>query len=178
MRGFLWSATIASLLICAGCNDGGLPTRPSPQPLPPPAPFVPAPGSNGSFTLLAIIASRPLCPQLTSQIGMTWSLWVAMDTDGDAVTLTLSESPLPPGPFDDPPARYKGVREGNVIVASRIGPMGGMACPLDLAITPQVGGDLTATISGNQIAGEFRETFGTGADAVTWVSRFQATLPE
>ena len=175
MRSLLWSATIASLLICAGCNGGGLPAQPSPQPTAH-APFVPAPGSNGSFTWVSIIGSRPLCKEITSQVGQTWSIWFVMDADGDAVTLTLSESPLPPNPFDEPPARFRGIRQGNAIVASRTGPMGGMACPQDAGITPQTGGDLTATISGNQIAGEYTEIFGTGPGQVTFVFRFQAAL--
>src|SRR5262245_3804094 len=99
-----------------------------------------------------------------------------MDVNGDAVTLTLSETPLPPGPLDDPPATFKGTLQGNNITASQTGVMGGMSCPTDAGPTPQVGGDLKATISGNQITGQFSAIYGTGPGQVTFVFSFQATL--
>src|SRR5205807_2474275 len=109
-----------------------------------------------------IVTTRPMCKEITSQVGETWSLWVQLESNGDAVRLTLAEGPLPPGPLDDAPAVFTGTRQENAIVAVRTGGFGGMACPGDAGITAQVGGDLTATISGDRIVGDYADIFGTG----------------
>src|SRR5262245_30223584 len=176
MRTLLWSATMVAWVIGTGCNGSPLPAQPSPPQIQPPRPFVQAAGSNGSFTWVSIPGSRPLCTEITGQVGQSWSLWLQIEEVGDDVTLTLAEGPLPPGPFDEAPATFTGQRQANVITASRTGPMGGMACRRDAGITPQTGGELTATISDKQIASEYTEIFGTGAMQVTFAFRFEATL--
>jgi hypothetical protein len=133
-------------------------------------------GPNGSFTWQSIMATRPLCTELTSQVGHSWPIWVQAETQGTVVTVTISESPLPPRPFDDPPAVFTGTREGDSIVAVRTGGMGGMACPHDESITPQTGGSLRAVVSGSEISGEYTDVFGDGPSQVAFVFSFHASL--
>jgi hypothetical protein len=101
-----------------------------------------------------------------------------MEVAGDDVMLTMSEIPLPVGPLDEGPARFTGSRRGDRVVAARLPPFGGMACPGDGRVTRQTAGTLTATITGDEIAGELTEIFGSGSDQITFGSRFRATLPE
>jgi hypothetical protein len=131
---------------------------------------------NGSFTWVSIDTSRPVCKEITVQVGRSWPIWVTLEGDADSLTLLISESPLPGGFLDDPPAKYQGRRQGSTLVMSRTAPMGGMACPGDGAITPQTGGDLTVTISGHELAGEFRETYSDGIRVTTFRFTFHATI--
>jgi hypothetical protein len=100
-----------------------------------------------------------------------------MVSNGDAVTLSLADGP--PDPFGDGPAIFTGTRNGDAISASR-GPenRGGMACPGDASITPEVGGELTATLAGNEISGQYTEVYGSGVSQVTFLFTFYASLVE
>lgn len=68
-------------------------------------------------------------------------------------------------------------RSGNVISASRSKVnLGGIACPMGGAFADEVGGELTATVVGNEIFGEYNQIFGNGANQATFVFSFRATL--
>jgi hypothetical protein len=53
-----------------------------------------------------------------------------------------------------------------------------MACPGDASITPEVGGELTATLAGNEISGQYTEVYGSGVSQVTFLFTFYASLVE
>jgi hypothetical protein len=174
-----------ALPLMAACGSNAIATSPSPrpassttQPISSPTP-VPQISAQGRFTWTSIASARPLCNEITRQVGQSWPLWLGIAFNGDAVTLSLAEGQGPPGPFDDAPAVFAGVRSGNIVSASRTqANLGGMSCPGDLAITPQLGGELTATLAGNAISGEYTEVYGTGIDQVTFAFSFHATVAE
>jgi hypothetical protein len=171
------SSAALLLFLWAGCgNQGSSPASPTPQlqlssaPAPSPATMT----ANGRFTWTSIDGPRSLCRELTSQVGQSWPLLVGIRSDGQSVTLTLSEGPV--DPLGDAPAVFGGSQSGETILASRIAPNGGMACPRDSSITPLVGGDLTATLSGREISGDYTEIYGTGADRETFHFHFVAAF--
>ncbi len=136
----------------------------------------PAPAANGTMTWTSIATTRTLCNDLTKQVGTTYPLWLQLQSQGNSVILKLShDGPIGPPP-DDPSGTWEGTRTGDVINAAYKGPMGGLACPSDVDITPQTGGELTATSSASTLSGRYTEVYGTGSDAVTLIFRFQASF--
>ena len=172
------SGVVLFLLAACSSNSQG-PALPSPSPSPTatqpaqsPSPQTPA---NGRFTWTSIVSSRTLCGDITRQVGQSWPLWFSMVSDGDAVTISLSEGPA--DPLGDGPAIFRGTRSGDTISASRSqANLGGLACPGDGSITPEVGGDLTATLAGNEISGQYTAIYGAGANQVTLLFGFGASL--
>jgi hypothetical protein len=171
---------IAALSIVAftlGCSESpshiaspGAPSVVAPAPTPTAA-------ANGSVVWTEIRGSRTLCSEITRQVGHRYPLWLSIRSEGGSVTLSLFHEGPPDGnPLADPPGVFTGSRSGNEIRAVYSGPMGGMACPTDRSITPQTGGDLSATVSGDRISGEYTEIYGSAADQVTFVFRFEASF--
>ena len=64
-----------------------------------------------------------------------------------------------------------------MIGAKRVGVMGGMGCPQNSAVTPQTGGELRATISGADIAGEFTEVYGAGVVTFGYTLQAKPRMP-
>ena len=155
------------LLSAGGAYEGLVPLTPSTS-FPPDSTWI------GTFTWVSATATRPLCPEITSQIGGSWPLWIGMKIEGSSVTLLLSEGPPSNDPMDEGPAVFRGTIVGNSITASDASLAGGFACPADKSITREIGGDLTANVSGNTITGEYTTVYGSGADAVTLLFRFDA----
>jgi hypothetical protein len=127
-------------------------------------------------TWVSVSATRPLCPEILGQVGTTYPLWITMQIDGASVTLTLAHDPPSNDPMAEGPGIFRGTINGTSISASYVGPFGGFACRGDVSITRQTGGNLTATLSGNAIAGEYTEIFGEGTAAVTNLFRFTAAF--
>jgi hypothetical protein len=74
---------------------------------------------------------------------------------------------------------FVGTRKGEAISPSRRQEnLGGVACPGDASITPEVGGDLTATLARNEISGQYTAACGSGVNQVTFVFTFYASLLE
>jgi len=175
MRGWI-VATLA--VAAAGCGERhGMPTRPSAWATPTTPSTPVGPGANGRFTWASISASRPLCVEITRQIGESWSLWLTLESQRDGVVMTLAEGPPDSAPPAEAPAVFTGTRNGNSISAIRTLPNGGLACPFDRVITPLVGGELSATLSGADIRGEYMEVYGAGRDRVVATFSFEARLP-
>jgi len=131
---------------------------------------------TGSQTWTSIATSRALCPEITAQVGTTYPLWITVDVNGSFATLSLGEEPPSNDPMAEGPGIFRGTISGNSISASYAGPFGGFACPGDGSITRRTGGNLTATLSGKTIGGQYTEIYGNGADAVTLLFRFDASF--
>jgi hypothetical protein len=129
-------------------------------------------------TWIGIDTSRTLCHEITGQVGTTYPLWLILKSDGAAVTLRLSHD----GPVsddqtvDDLGYTFAGTRHADAIRAVWTDPVNGLGCPGDSSVMRRVGGELSGTISSNEIAGEYTEVYGTGADQVTFVFRFRASF--
>jgi hypothetical protein len=137
-------------------------------------------GPNGTFTWMSIQTTRAVCPEIATQIGGSWRIWVKLQTNGSEMTLLMSETNLDnPDPMDDGPAVFKGTRSGNTITAT-LAPinLGGWACPGDAGITPETAGDLKATIDGQNLSGQYSNVYGTGPNQITAIFKFQAVLPD
>jgi hypothetical protein len=133
------------------------------------------PRASGTVTWASIKTARSLCNEITSQVGQTYSLWLTAQLESTPVVLELAHH-SPEDLFADPPGVFRGERTGDHIVASYAGPMGGLACRGDSAITQQVGGTLNATVASDEVSGDYTEVYGTGPDEVTFVFQFHATL--
>jgi hypothetical protein len=179
----LESAVVVGLAVAlAGCKGSSPPAttlaptpvfiNPLPAPMPIPSPPAPA-SNNGTVTWISIVTSRALCNEITKQVGDSWRVRLAMSSSGNLVRVSIWEGP----PEWEPAAQFDGVRDGDVVTAARNKESPSiLACPRDLAGTPQTGGDLTMTISGNEVTGKYSEIFGTGPDRATFNFSVQATL--
>jgi hypothetical protein len=171
--------TVAGLIVSvlAACSDGSLPTPSAPSGSQPPGVEPRSPvdragmPSNGSFTWISVSATRPLCEFITRQLGQSWSLWVKMDTTGNAVRLQLSEEP-----DLTEAAIFEGSRTGDAISASRKNLNMVFGCPQDPFGTPQTGGEMTARLVGQDISGTYTEVFGSSLGQVTSTFTFHASL--
>jgi hypothetical protein len=111
--------------------------------------------------------ARPL-PEITNQIGQSWNLYAKLTIQGSSVFLSLGEEP-------DAPWVYRGTIEGAEIRASG-NPGFGFACPGDPVVTPQTGSDLTGTLSGRTLSGQWTDIYGDGNGAVRFTYGFQVTF--
>ena len=163
-----------AVLGCAwGCGSSGAPTSPGKSV---PAPM--APGTTGTLTWTEIRATRPLCAEITRQVGTSYPLWFKYEEDRPSVVLSFShEGPVENlDPMADPPEIFTGSIDGNVITASFTGYPGAFACPGDGSATPQTGGALKATIASGVMEGEIADIYGTGDAQVTMVFRFRVAF--
>ena len=138
----------------------------------------PAPASSGTVTLSAVRSQQPQCDFYTSRVGRTEPLWLTMESTGESVRLTLSANgPQEVGPEGEPLSFFVGSRRGDVVEAEYKGPLSRqLICSPNGDFAREVGGMLIATISGNEISGEYTEVYGNGSRAVTFVFRFSARL--
>ena len=179
------------ILLAAGCREShntitGLSAKATPgtaataTPTPRSRTATPTPGAaqsrNGTVTWASIQTTRALCPEITNQVGHSWPLWLSMEINNSSVLLRLAHEPPTHDPLADPPAVFRGRLSGDSISAVNTGILGGFACSKDPSVTPQTGGDLTATLSEHRISGEYTEIYGSGANTVTFLFRFHADL--
>ena len=137
----------------------------------------PAPASSGTVTLSAVRSQQPQCDFYTSRVGKTEPLWLTMESTGESVRLTLSANGPPEvGPDGHPLSFFVGSPRGDVLEAEYKGPLSQLICSPNGDFAREVGGMLIATISGNEISGEYTAVYGNGSHEVTFVFRFSARL--
>lgn len=178
-RPALHVGVLAVALILAGCDKS--PTAPGERT---PAhwatsynPPAPAGWTSGTFTWTSIEApGRTMCTALTSQVGHSWPIYLKVKESGEAITILANEDgpPNPSDPFYYLPDTWVGTLSGDTVSATLQAPNGGMSCPSDTSVTPETGGVMTATVSGDQISGSFTAVYGTGASQVTFSFTFHA----
>ena len=166
---------VLATFVCA-CGSPGLPTSPG-QPVPA---LTTAAGATGTLTWTEIRSSRPLCSEITRQVGSTYPLWLKYEEKGSTVVLSFSQDgPVETlDPMADAPEVFTGSIDGNAINATFTGYPGGLACPGDTTETRQTGGTVKATFSGSLMDGEITDIYGTGEGQVMFVFRFRVTVAE
>ena len=132
----------------------------------------PAPASNGTVTLSAVRSQQPQCDFYTSRVGRTEPLWLTMESTGESVRLTLSANgPSEVGPDGYPLSFFVGSRRGDVVEAEYKGPLSQLFCSANDNFAREVGGTLIATISGNEISGEYTSLYR------GWIARSHLRIP-
>jgi hypothetical protein len=162
------SGIVAVLILTSACGGSSLPTVPTDVPfaadqMPP----------NGRVTLVSITTVFTSCRPLTRQVNSSWNTWLDLRRDGDAIALSFWDDG-PPGssPSQDEPGVFMGVRTADAVFASYVGAWDPLRCEGGSYLL-RSGGTLTATISGDQLAGGYTEVYGTDAE-VTLTNHFEA----
>ena len=127
---------------------------------------------TGSATWTGIDTALPLCREIRDQVGDRYPLIIKVDTNAfNGAVLALAHHG---GGDDDSGEVYRGTRFGNAIRASAPGLGMGYGCPADPVVTPQTGGELTASLNAGGIEGDYTEVYGSGEDRVVFRFHFQA----